>query len=94
MSNFQLALREVEPSTPREVYVEVSETTWDDVGGLGKGQNTLTEGVEWPLRFPEIYAHAKVEATSRCVVIWPSGIGQDTDRTRACQSVRGQLSSP
>ena len=34
MADFQAALREVEPSTTREVYVEVSETTWDDIGGL------------------------------------------------------------
>ena len=50
MADFQAALREIEPSTTREVYVEVSETTWDDIGGLVKTKDLLTEGVEWPLR--------------------------------------------
>ncbi len=51
MADFQAALREIEPSTTREVYVEVSETSWDDIGGLTKAKATLTEGVEWPIRF-------------------------------------------
>ena len=62
MSDFQAALREIEPSTTREVYVEVSETSWDDIGGLTKAKTTLTEGVEWPIRFPELYESAKIEA--------------------------------
>jgi transitional endoplasmic reticulum ATPase len=61
MADFQAALREIEPSTTREVYVEVSETTWDDIGGLEGPKELLTEGVEWPLRYPEVYANAKVE---------------------------------
>ncbi|GCE20435.1 AAA family ATPase [Dictyobacter kobayashii] len=61
MADFQAALREIEPSTTREVYVEVSDTSWDDIGGLEYTKNMLTESVEWPLRYPEIYANAKVE---------------------------------
>ena len=34
MENFQEALREVEPSAIREVFVEVPDVGWDDVGGL------------------------------------------------------------
>src|SRR5256884_1608961 len=76
MADFQAALREIEPSTTREVYVEVSETTWDDIGGLEKTKNTLTEGVEWPLRFPEIYANAKVEAPRGLLLSGPPGSGK------------------
>ena len=39
MADFQAALREIEPSTTREVYVEVSETSWDDIGGLSEGRS-------------------------------------------------------
>src|SRR6266496_1630817 len=42
MADFQAALREIEPSTTREVYVEVSETSWDDIGGLTKAKAMLT----------------------------------------------------
>jgi transitional endoplasmic reticulum ATPase len=76
MADFQVALREVEPSTTREVYVEVSETTWDDIGGLAKVKALLTEGVEWPLRYPEIYAHAKVEPPRGVLLSGPPGSGK------------------
>ncbi len=76
MADFQVALREVEPSTTREVYVEVSETTWDDVGGLAKVKALLTEGVEWPLRYPEIYAHARVEPPRGVLLSGPPGSGK------------------
>ncbi len=76
MADFQAALREVEPSTTREVYVEVSETSWDDIGGLQDIKDTLTEGVEWPLRFPEVYANAKVEAPRGVLLSGPPGSGK------------------
>ena len=76
MADFQVALREVEPSTTREVYVEVSETSWDDIGGLEKAKTLLTEGVEWPLRFPEVYSHAKVEPPRGVLLSGPPGSGK------------------
>jgi transitional endoplasmic reticulum ATPase len=76
MADFQAALREIEPSTTREVYVEVSETSWDDIGGLADVKETLTEGVEWPLRYPEIYANAKVEAPRGVLLAGPPGSGK------------------
>src|SRR5690606_35538759 len=34
MGNFLDALKEVEPSAIREVFVEVPDVTWNDIGGL------------------------------------------------------------
>src|SRR6266700_3380553 len=76
MADFQAALREIEPSTTREVYVEVSETTWDDIGGLERPKDLLTEGVEWPLRFPEVYANVKVEPPRGVLLSGPPGSGK------------------
>ena len=76
MADFQAALREIEPSTTREVYVEVSETTWDDIGGLEQAKALLTEGVEWPLRYPEVYANAKVEPPRGVLLAGPPGSGK------------------
>lgn len=76
MADFQAALREIEPSTTREVYVEVSDTTWEDIGGLTKTKETLTEGVEWPLRYPEIYANAHVEPPRGVLLSGPPGSGK------------------
>lgn len=76
MADFQDALREVEPSTTREVYVEISETTWDDIGGMTDVKDVLTESVEWPLRFPEIYSNAKVEMPRGVLLSGPPGSGK------------------
>jgi transitional endoplasmic reticulum ATPase len=76
MADFQAALREIEPSTTREVYVEVSETTWDDIGGLERPKELLTEGVEWPLRYPEVYTNAKVEPPRGVLLAGPPGSGK------------------
>ena len=76
MADFQDALREVEPSTTREVYVEISETSWDDVGGMEDVKEVLTESVEWPLRFPEIYDNAKVEMPRGVLLSGPPGSGK------------------
>ncbi|HXX79615.1 MAG TPA: CDC48 family AAA ATPase, partial [Ktedonobacteraceae bacterium] len=76
MADFQAALREIEPSTTREVYVEVSETSWDDVGGLTRAKATLTEVVEWPIRFPELYESAKIEAPRGVLLSGPPGTGK------------------
>ncbi|GER89359.1 ATPase AAA [Dictyobacter vulcani] len=76
MADFQAALREVEPSTTREVYVEVSDTSWDDIGGLEYTKNMLTESVEWPLRYPEIYSNAHVEPPRGVILSGPPGSGK------------------
>ncbi|HEY6411754.1 MAG TPA: AAA family ATPase, partial [Ktedonobacteraceae bacterium] len=76
MADFQAALREIEPSSIREVYVEVSETSWDDIGGLEKTKDMLTEGVEWPLRYPEIYANVKAEPPRGVLLTGPPGSGK------------------
>lgn len=76
MADFQAALREVEPSTTREIYVEVSETSWDDIGGLASIKEMLTEAVEWPLRFPEVYANVKVEPPRGVLLAGPPGSGK------------------
>jgi transitional endoplasmic reticulum ATPase len=48
--NFEDALRELEPSTLREVVVENPNVHWDDIGGLDDVKQQLVESIEWPLR--------------------------------------------
>ncbi|MBM4202451.1 MAG: AAA family ATPase, partial [Gammaproteobacteria bacterium] len=51
--HFLSALREVEPSAVREVFVEVPTVGWQDVGGLETIKQSLIEAVIWPLKFAE-----------------------------------------
>jgi transitional endoplasmic reticulum ATPase len=44
--DFLDALREVEPSAMREVFVEVPNVRWEDVGGLRQIKERLIEAVE------------------------------------------------
>lgn len=55
MSHFMEALREVEPSAIREVFVEVPHVQWDQIGGLEPVKQQLREAVEWPLTHAELF---------------------------------------
>lgn len=58
MDHFRGALAEVEPSAIREVFTEVPDVTWDDVGGLEHIKEALREAVEWPILYPDLYTYA------------------------------------
>jgi transitional endoplasmic reticulum ATPase len=48
MSDFMDVIKEMEPSAMREVFVEVPDIKWDDIGGLSTIKQELQEAVEWP----------------------------------------------
>jgi transitional endoplasmic reticulum ATPase len=54
-SDFDNAVKEVTPSSMREVYLESPDIPWSAIGGLEDIKRELQEAVEWPLRFPELY---------------------------------------
>jgi transitional endoplasmic reticulum ATPase len=76
MADFLGALREVEPSAIREVFVEVPEVRWEDVGGLGAVKQQLIEAVEWPLKYPELFARANVRPPRGILLSGPPGCGK------------------
>ena len=76
MRDFYDALREVEPSAIREVFVEVSEVTWDDVGGLDEVKRALVEAVEWPIQYTELYEQAAVKPPKGILLSGPPGCGK------------------
>ncbi|MCH1523802.1 MAG: AAA family ATPase, partial [Candidatus Thalassarchaeaceae archaeon] len=57
MSDFKLAIKEIEPSALREIYLEVPEVSWEQVGGLSEVKERLKESIEWPLTKPEMFEH-------------------------------------
>ena len=57
MDDFQHAIKDIEPSALREIYVEVPEVTWEEIGGLEEVKSRLKESVEWPLTKPELFEH-------------------------------------
>jgi transitional endoplasmic reticulum ATPase len=76
MDHFLAALQEVEPSAIREVFVEVPNVRWTDVGGLASLKQRLIEAVEWPLRYPELFAQAGVQPPKGILLTGPPGCGK------------------
>ncbi|MCG2815616.1 MAG: CDC48 family AAA ATPase [Candidatus Aminicenantes bacterium] len=58
MDNFLEAMKEVEPSAIREVFVEIPDVKWSDVGGLEGIKEELKEAVEWPLKYSDVFKKA------------------------------------
>ncbi|MFH2057349.1 MAG: CDC48 family AAA ATPase [Pseudomonadota bacterium] len=58
MDDFLEAMKEIEPSAIREVFSEVPNVKWIDVGGLEDVKNLLKETVEWPLKYASLFDFA------------------------------------
>ncbi|MFX0091816.1 MAG: CDC48 family AAA ATPase, partial [Candidatus Hodarchaeota archaeon] len=50
MRHFKAALKEIQPTAVREVFLEVPNVHWTDVGGLEQAKQELIEVVEWPIK--------------------------------------------
>jgi len=76
VDDFQVALREVEPSAIREVFVERPTARWDDVGGLDHARRKLIEAVVWPLTHTALLARAGVRPPRGVLLSGPPGCGK------------------
>ncbi len=76
MADFQDALKEVDPSAMREVMVEIPDVTWDQIGGLESVKEELREAVEWPLKYPEIFAQLNASPPKGLLLYGPPGTGK------------------
>src|SRR5712691_4101091 len=76
MEDFLAALREVEPSALREVFVEVPNVTWEDVGGLEEIKARLKEAVEWPLQYRALFEYARLRAPKGILLHGAPGCGK------------------
>jgi transitional endoplasmic reticulum ATPase len=74
--DFLSALREVEPSALREVFVEVPDIGWDDIGGLERVKQELREAVEWPIRHTELFQQAGLRPPKGLLLQGPPGTGK------------------
>lgn len=76
MDNFLEALKEVEPSAIREVFTEIPDVKWSDVGGLEDVKQVLNETIEWPLKYPELFDHAKTKPPKGILLYGAPGTGK------------------
>jgi len=76
MDNFIDAMKEVEPSAIREVFVEVPDVKWDDVGGLDEIKEALKETVEWPLKYDDLFKKADTKPPKGIILHGKPGTGK------------------
>src|SRR6056297_938810 len=74
--DFKQALKGIEPSALREVFVEVPDVSWNDVGGLGDTKERLRETIQWPLDYPEVFEQMDMEAAKGVLMYGPPGTGK------------------
>ncbi|MCX7002158.1 MAG: CDC48 family AAA ATPase [bacterium] len=76
MDNFLEAMKEIEPSAIREVFVEVPDVRWEHVGGLDNIKDELKEAVEWPLKYSEIFKKANAKPPKGILLYGKPGTGK------------------
>ncbi len=74
--DFLGALREIQPSAVREVFIEIPNVRWSDVGGLEEVKEKLIEVVEWPLKRPESFRRIGIEPPKGVLIFGPPGCGK------------------
>ncbi len=76
MDDFIAALSEIIPSTTREVFVEVPDVSWEDVGGLESIKQELIKTIEWPLKYASLFNYARTRAPRGILLYGPPGTGK------------------
>ena len=76
MGDFMEALKEVEPSAMREVFTEIPDVKWSDVGGLEEIKQVLKETIEWPIKYPELFRQASISPAKGVLLTGPPGTGK------------------
>ncbi len=76
MQDFMDVVKEMEPSAMREVFVEVPDVKWEDIGGLEAVKQELREAVEWPLKYQGVFAYADATPPKGILLYGPPGTGK------------------
>lgn len=76
MGDFLEAMKEVTPSTIREVFIEVPNVKWEDIGGLEAVKEELREIIEWPMKYSTLFKYADTKAPKGILLHGPPGCGK------------------
>ncbi|MEM4663350.1 MAG: CDC48 family AAA ATPase [Desulfurococcaceae archaeon] len=76
MEDFLVAMRSVQPTLIREVFVEIPEVRWTDIGGLDDIKQELRESIEWPMKYPHVFEKMGIEPPKGILLFGPPGTGK------------------
>ncbi|MHA1348892.1 MAG: CDC48 family AAA ATPase [Candidatus Odinarchaeia archaeon] len=74
--DFMNALKGIEPSALREVFIEVPNVRWEDIGGLEDVKQELIEAVEWPLKYPKLFEYMNAKPPKGILLYGMPGTGK------------------
>ena len=74
--DFKNALKDMQPSTMREVLIEKPNVKWEDIGALDEAKQELKEAVEWPLKFGKVFDHMNAKPPKGILLYGPPGTGK------------------
>ncbi len=75
-SHFLDALKNIRPSALREFFVEIPDTSWEDVGGLEDIKNLLIENITYAIIHPDAYHKAGVRPARGILLYGLPGTGK------------------
>uniref|UniRef100_A0A3B0MRN5 Aaa family ATPase, putative n=1 Tax=Theileria annulata TaxID=5874 RepID=A0A3B0MRN5_THEAN len=67
-------LKVTRPSAMRELYVEVPEVRWDDIGGYEDLKSVIKQCVEYPRKFSNLYQKLQIQVPKGILLYGPPGM--------------------
>ncbi|MHA1995183.1 MAG: CDC48 family AAA ATPase [Candidatus Hodarchaeales archaeon] len=74
--DFDDALLDIHPSALREVFVEVPNVSWSDVGGLSREKREIQHSIELPLKHSKFFSHMGANQPKGILLYGPPGTGK------------------
>lgn len=74
--DFFIALPKIQPSSKREGFATIPDTTWADIGALGGVRDELSTAIVEPIRHPEVYESVGITAPTGVLLWGPPGCGK------------------
>ncbi|USZ68209.1 CDC48 family AAA ATPase [Halorussus salilacus] len=75
-ADFETAMASVDPSAMREFVAESPEIDFSAVGNLEEAKQTLTEAVEWPLAYRNLFEATRTDPPAGILLHGPPGTGK------------------
>ncbi len=74
--HFEDALKEIHPSAIREVFIEVPNVKWENIGGMNSIKQELAEIVEWPLKQKDSFQRLGISPPRAVLLFGAPGTGK------------------
>ncbi|PLN80913.1 AAA-domain-containing protein [Aspergillus taichungensis] len=75
-ADFFVALPKIQPSSKREGFATIPDTTWADIGALGGVRDELATAIVEPIQQPDMYARVGITAPTGVLLWGPPGCGK------------------